>query len=122
MLKGFRDFLMRGNVVDLATAVIIGVAFNGVVDGLIKGIIDPLIAVLAPGEVKDLQNALVFGPFHVGLVLSALVNFVLKAGVVSFFILRPFASFAAKLAAAPAPPPADVLLLTEIRDLLKDKK
>jgi len=122
MLKGFRDFLMRGNVVELATAVIIGAAFSGVVDGLIKGIIDPLIAVLAPGEVKDLQNALVFGPFHVGLVLSALINFVLKAAVVYFFILRPFANFAAKLAAAPAPLPADVVLLTEIRDLLKDKK
>ena len=122
MLKGFRDFLMRGNVVELATAVIIGVAFNGVVDGLIKGIIDPLIAVLAPGEVKDLQNALVFGPFHIGLVLSAFVNFVLKAGVVYFFIVRPFANVAAKLAAAPPPPAADVQLLTEIRDLLKDKK
>ena len=122
MLKGFRDFLMRGNVVELATAVIIGVAFNGVVDGLIKGIIDPLIAVLAPGEVKDLQNALVFGPFHVGLVLSGLINFVLKAGVVYFFIVRPFANVAAKLAAAPAPPPADVQLLGEIRDLLKNRK
>ena len=122
MLKGFRDFLMRGNVVDLATAVIIGVAFNGVVDGLIKGIIDPLIAVLAPGDVKDLQNALVLGPFHIGLVLSALINFVLKAGVVYFFIVRPFAGVAAKLAAAPAPPPADVQLLTEIRDLLQKQK
>ena len=122
MLKGFRDFLMRGNVVELATAVIIGVAFNAVVDGLIKGIIDPLIAVFAPGDVKDLQNALVLGPFHVGLVLSALVNFVLKAGVVYFFIVRPFARFAARLAAAPPPPPADVALLTEIRDLLKERK
>ena len=122
MFKGFRDFLMRGNVVELATAVIIGAAFGGVVDGLIKGVIDPLIAVFAPGEVKDLQNALVFGPFHIGLVLSALINFVLKAGVVYFFIVRPFARFAARLAAAPAPPPADVQLLTEIRDLLKDRK
>jgi large conductance mechanosensitive channel len=122
MLRGFRDFLMRGNVVELATAVIIGVAFNGVVDGLIKGIIDPLIAIFAPGEVKDLQNALVFGPFHIGLVLSALINFVLKAAVVYFFIVRPFASFTAKLAAAPPPPPADVVLLTEIRDLLTDRK
>jgi large conductance mechanosensitive channel len=122
MLKGFRDFLTRGNVVELATAVIVGAAFNGVVDGLIKGIIDPLIAVFAPGEVKDLQNALVLGPFHIGLVLSALVNFVLKAAVVYFFIVRPFARFAAKLAAAPAPPPADVQLLTEIRDLLRDRK
>lgn len=121
MLKGFRDFLMRGNVVELATAVIIGAAFNGVVDGLIKGIIDPLIAALAPGEVKDLQHALVLGPFQVGLVLSAIVNFLMKAAVVYFFIVRPFASLATKLAAA-TPPPPQVQLLTEIRDLLKDKK
>jgi large conductance mechanosensitive channel len=121
VLKGFRDFLMRGNVVELATAVIIGAAFGGVVDGLIKGIIDPLIAMLSPGEVKDLQHALVVGPFQVGLVLSALVNFVLKAGVVYFFIVRPFASFSAKLAAA-TPPPPQVQLLTEIRDLLQKQK
>lgn len=124
MFKGFRDFLMRGNVVELATAVIIGAAFGGVVDGLIKGVIDPLIAVLAPGEVKQLENALLVGPFKIGLVLSAIINFVLKAGVVYFFILKPFANFAARLAAAPAPPappPAEVVLLTEIRDLLKTK-
>jgi large conductance mechanosensitive channel len=121
MFKGFRDFLMRGNVVELATAVIIGAAFNGVVDGLIKGIIDPLIAAFAPGDIKQMENALVFGPFHVGLVLSALINFVLKAAVVYFFIVRPFASLSAKLAAA-SPPPPQVQLLGEIRDLLKDRK
>ena len=70
MFKGFRDFLLRGNVVDLATAVIIGVAFNGVVDGVIKGIIDPLIALLSPGAVKDLETALLLGPFKIGLLLS----------------------------------------------------
>jgi large conductance mechanosensitive channel len=122
MLKGFRDFLMRGNVVELATAVIIGAAFGGVVDGLIKGIIDPLIAVFAPGDVKQLEAALLLGPFKIGLVVSALINFVLKAAVVYFFIVRPFARFAAKLAAAPPPPPADVVLLAEIRDLLKAEK
>jgi large conductance mechanosensitive channel len=122
MFKGFRDFLMRGNVVELATAVIIGVAFGGVVDGLIKGIIDPLIAVFAPGDVKELENALLLGPFKIGLVLSALINFVLKAGVVYFFIVRPFANLAAKVAAAAPPPPADVQLLTEIRDLLKERR
>ena len=119
MLKGFRDFLMRGNVVELATAVIIGAAFGGVIDGLIKGVIDPLIAIFAPGEVKQLENALVIGPFKFGLVLSSLVNFVLKAGVVYFFIVRPFAQLAARLAAKAPPPPAEVQLLTEIRDLLK---
>jgi large conductance mechanosensitive channel len=122
MLKGFRDFLMRGNVVDLATAVIIGAAFGGVVDGMIKGIIDPLIAVLAPGEVKQLENALVLGPFKIGLLVSAFVNFVLKAAVVYFFIVKPFARLSARLVAAAAPPPADVQLLTEIRDLLKERK
>ena len=122
MFKGFRDFLMRGNVVELATAVIIGAAFGGVVDGLIKGIIDPLIAVFAPGDVKQLENALLLGPFKIGLVLSAFINFVLKAGVVYFFIVRPFANLAAKVAAAAPPPPADVQLLTEIRDLLKERK
>jgi len=122
MLKGFRDFLMRGNVVELAVAVIIGAAFSGVVDGLIKGIIDPLIALFAPGDVKALETALVLGPFRLGLVISAVINFVMKAGVVYFFIVRPFARLAAKLA-APAPgPSASEKLLTEIRDLLAARK
>ena len=125
MLKGFRDFLMRGNVVELAVAVIIGAAFNGVVDGLIKGIIDPLIAALAPGDVKALENALVLGPFRIGLVLSAVVNFLTKAAVVYFLIVRPFSALVARLAKAPAAPaatPADVVLLGEIRDLLRERK
>jgi large conductance mechanosensitive channel len=120
MVKGFRDFLTRGNVVELATAVIIGAAFTGGVDGLIKGIVDPLIAALSPGDVKQLENAFVFGPFHVGLVLSAFVNFLLKAAVVYFLIVRPFSTVAAKLAALSAPPP-DVQLLMEIRDLLRTR-
>jgi large conductance mechanosensitive channel len=122
MLKGFREFLMRGNIIELAVAVIVGVAFNGVVDGVIKGIIDPLIALLAPGQMKDLESALLLGPFKVGLVLSAIVNFVVKAGVVYFLIVRPFASLAARMAPAAPPTPADVVLLTEIRDILKERK
>jgi large conductance mechanosensitive channel len=125
MLKGFRDFLMRGNVVELAVAVIIGAAFNGVVDGLIKGIIDPLIAALAPGDVKALENAVVLGPFRIGLVLSAIVTFLTKAAVVYFLIVRTFSALASRLAkapAAPAPPSAEVVLLGEIRDLLRERK
>ncbi len=121
MLKGFRDFLMRGNVVDLAVAVIIGVAFNDVVNSLVKGIIDPLIALLAPGAIKDLQNALLLGPFKIGLVLSAVINFLVKAGVVYFFIVQPFSRLAARFAPAAATPP-DVVLLTEIRDILKQQR
>jgi large conductance mechanosensitive channel len=121
MLKGFRDFLMRGNVVELAVAVIIGAAFSGVVDGLIKGIIDPLIAAFSPGDVKALETALVAGPFKLGLVISALVNFVIKAGVVYFLIVRPFVALAARLAPTPAPT-ASEKVLTEIRDLLAARK
>ncbi len=121
MFKGFREFLLRGNVVDLATAVIIGVAFNGVVDGVIKGLIDPLIALLSPGAVKDLQNALLLGPFKIGLVLSAIINFLIKAAVVYFFVVQPFARFAARFAPKAAGPAADVVLLTEIRDLAKQE-
>src|SRR5262245_56077712 len=120
MLKGFRDFLMRGNVVELATAVIIGAAFGAVVDGLIKGVIDPLIAALAPGDVKQLENAFVLGPLHFGLVISAFINFLLKAAVVYFLIVRPFSEISGRLAAKSAPPP-DVQLLAEIRDLLKER-
>jgi large conductance mechanosensitive channel len=121
MLKGFRDFLMRGNIVDLAVAVIIGVAFNDVVNGLIKGIIDPLIALLAPGQIKDLETALLLGPFKIGMVLSAVINFVVKAGVVYFLVVQPFSRLAARFAPAAATPPTEVLL-TEIRDLLKREK
>jgi large conductance mechanosensitive channel len=121
MFKGFRDFLLRGNVVDLATAVIIGVAFNGVVDGVIKGIIDPLIALLSPDATKGLETALLLGPFKIGLVLSAIINFLIKAGVVYFFIVQPFSRFAAKLAPKAGGPPDDVVLLTEIRDLMKQE-
>jgi len=121
MLKGFRDFLMRGNIVDLAVAVIIGVAFNDVVNGLIKGIIDPLIGLLSPGDVKALETALLLGPFKIGLVLSAVVNFVVKAGVVYFLIIQPFSRLAARFAPAAATP-ADVVLLGEIRDILKRRQ
>ena len=122
MLKGFRDFLMRGNVVDLAVAVVIGVAFSGVVDAFIEAVVDPLIVSLAPQQ--KLDQAFVVGPFKIGLLLSAVLAFVTKAAVVYFFIVRPFRNMAARLAPAPAPaaPPADVQLLTEIRDLLKDRQ
>jgi large conductance mechanosensitive channel len=84
-----------------------------------------LIATLAPGDVKALENAIVLGPFRIGLVVSAILNFLTKAAVVYFLIVRPFSALVARLAAAPPVPaatPADVQLLGEIRDLLRDRK
>ena len=117
MLKGFRDFILKGNVIDLAVAVVIGAAFTGVVDALVAGFIDPLIVATVP-NVDNLADAWLIGPFKLGLIISALINFLAKAFVVYFFIVRPFSNMAAKFAPK-AGTPADVALLTEIRDLLK---
>ncbi len=119
MFKGFRDFVLRGNVVDLAVAVVIGAAFGQVVDGFIAAFIDPLIAILLGSAGEELAS-IVFGNFPIGLFLSALVTFLLKAAVVYFFIVRPFGDLAAKYAPRPEPTD-DVKLLTEIRDLQRQQ-
>jgi large conductance mechanosensitive channel len=124
MLQGFRAFLLRGNVVDLAVAVVIGAAFSGVIDGFMAAFIDPLLALILGGGGEALA-AVTLGVFPVGLFLSAVVNFVLKAAVLYFFVVRPFSAWAARLAAQPAAPPApteDQKLLGEIRDLLKERR
>ena len=119
MLEGFRNFLLRGNVVELAVAVIIGGAFGKIVEGFLKAIVNPLIALMfgSADPAKSFETIAV-GPFPLGVLISAIVNFVLIAGVVYFFLVRPFGELAAKMAAN-NPPPPDVALLTEIRDLLK---
>jgi large conductance mechanosensitive channel len=124
MLQGFRAFLLRGNVVDLAVAVVIGAAFAGVIDGFTAAFIDPLLALILGGSGEALA-AVTLGVFPIGLFLSAVVNFVLKAAVLYFFVIRPFSAWATRLADQPAAPPApteDQKLLGEIRDLLKERR
>lgn len=120
MLQGFRAFLLRGNVVDLAVAVVIGAAFTGVIDGFTAAFIDPLIAFILGGS-GDALAMVVVGIFPIGLFLSAVVNFVLKAAVLYFFVVRPFSAWAAQFAPPPptSGPTPDQQLLAEIRDLLK---
>lgn len=119
-MSGFRDFLFRGNVVDLAVAVIIGGAFGKVVEGFMKAFIEPLIAILLGGAGQGLDKVML-GGFPVGLFLAALLNFVLVALVVYIFIVKPLSGYAAKLAPKAAGPAEDVVLLREIRDLLKSR-
>lgn len=124
MFKGFRDFIMRGNVVDLAVAVVIGAAFGEVINGFIASFVDPLILMLLSFTgATDIASAMV-GIFPIGIFLSAVINFILKAAVIYFLIVQPMAALMARKAAEPAPPaapPADVQLLGEIRDLLKQR-
>ena len=120
MLKGFRDFAARGNVVDLAVGVIIGAAFGGIVDSLVKDLITPVIGLL--GGTPDF-SALKAGPINVGNFINAVIAFLIKAAGLYFLIVLPFNRFTSKPVEPPPPPPPspEVVLLGEIRDLLKAK-
>ncbi len=115
MLKGFRDFIARGNVLDLAVGVIIGAAFSGIVDSLVKDLITPIIGMA--GGTPDF-SALKIGSINIGNFINAVISFLIKAAGLYFLIIVPFNRFAKKLAAAPAPPPPSELYLKEIRDAL----
>ncbi|MFN8078202.1 MAG: large conductance mechanosensitive channel protein MscL [Kineosporiaceae bacterium] len=128
MIKGFREFLMRGNVVDLAVAVVIGGAFAKVVEGLLNGLINPLIAAVFGSP--NLDNVGTFdlngAHFSIGVLLTALINFVIIAGAIYFFVVTPMQRVMARVnrnkEEAAAETPADVALLTEIRDLLRTNR
>lgn len=115
MLKGFRDFIARGNVLDLAVGVIIGAAFGAIVDSLVKDLIAPIIGMA--GGTPDF-SALKVGPVAVGNFVNAVIAFLIKAAGLYFLIIVPFNRFANKLAAAPPPPSPSELYLKDIRDAL----
>lgn len=121
----FKQFALKGNVIDLAIGVIIGAAFAKIVDSLVKHIIMPLIAVVLPGEQGYLGWKWVINGKDVpyGLFLGEVVNFLLVALALYIFIVK-FLGFVLRskkeeAVAAPPPPTRDQELLAEIRDLLK---
>lgn len=120
MLKEFRDFLNRGSVIDLAVAVVIGGAFGAIITSLVNDLIMPLIGIIIGGiNFTGLILTVGTAELKYGNFLQALVNFLIIAFVV-FQVVRAYNKLREKKPApAPAAPPADVLLLTEIRDLLK---
>jgi len=120
MIKEFKEFAMKGNIVDLAVAVIIGGAFGKIVTALTDTIIMPIISlVLGKGGVQDLTVTVGNTVFPIGGFLQAIIDFILVAFVL-FLIIKAMNSFKKKEeAAAPPPPPEEVTLLREIRDALK---
>ena len=125
LVKEFKDFIMKGNVVDLAIAVIIGGAFGAIVNSLIADVITPLLLnpALDAAGVKDIA-ALTWGAVKYGNFLSAVISFLVIAFVL-FMIIKGFNATKKKDVAAPAAPvapPAQEILLAEIRDLLKAQK
>jgi large conductance mechanosensitive channel len=123
MLKDFKDFALKGNVVDLAVAVIIGAAFGAIVSSLVEDVVTPLL--LAPAlKAAHAENleALTWGTVKYGKFLAAIIKFVIIAFIL-FMLVKAMKRMQKKEAAAPAaapPPPAeDIVLLREIRDALK---
>jgi large conductance mechanosensitive channel len=123
MFKGFRDFIMRGNVVDLAIAVVIGVAFTALVGAVTDALIKPLIGVFLGGGRQGGTFTIRGQVFNVGAVITAIITFLITAAVVYFLIVVPMKKLADRRAKGdadvPTPAPSDeAVLLTEIRDLL----
>jgi large conductance mechanosensitive channel len=122
MLKGFKDFLLRGNVVDLAVAVVIGAAFTALVASFTASFLNPLIA-LATGGGKNGGKVEVNGQFFTyGLFINAVITFVLTAAIIYFVVVLPMKAIAERRKrgeeAGPVAP-TQVELLVEIRDLLR---
>jgi large conductance mechanosensitive channel len=123
MLKEFKAFAMKGNVVDLAVGVIIGAAFGTIVNSFIADVITPLLLkpALDAAQLSKLEDLTILGAVKYGKFLSATLNFIIVAFVL-FLIVKAMSAAKRKEEATPAPPPeipADIKLLTEIRDLLK---
>ncbi|MFP5347364.1 MAG: large conductance mechanosensitive channel protein MscL [Actinomycetes bacterium] len=129
MLKGFKDFLMRGNVVDLAVAVVIGAAFTAVVTAFTEKLLNPLIASFGGVKAQGLGFRIVSGNpatfLDFGAVITAIVNFVIVAAVVYFLVVLPMNRLSQRLKKGEEPevqaPTPDVLLLQEIRDILRTR-
>lgn len=123
MLKEFKAFAMRGNVIDLAIGVIIGGAFGKIVGSLIEDVITPLILkpALDAAHLSKLEELTIMGSVKYGNFLAAVINFLIIAFVLFLIIKGINATKKEEAAAAPPAPPADVVLLTEIRDLLRQK-
>ncbi len=122
MLKGFKEFLLRGNIVDLSVAVVIGTAFTALVTKFTDSIIQPLINRIGAGSDSDygiLRINIGGGQtIDLNVLLSAGINFVLVATVVYFLIVVPFSRFRKEKEVVAD---AEVVLLTEIRDLLANR-
>jgi large conductance mechanosensitive channel len=107
MLKGFRDFILRGNVVDLAVAVVIGAAFSGIVNSLVSDLINPAIAaIVQKPDFSYLVLTVHGGKIKYGNFLNAVIQFLLVAAAVYFFIVMPLGKLLAKFKPVPAAPPA----------------
>ena len=119
LIKEFKEFISRGNVLDMAVGVVIGSAFTAIVTSVVENLLTPIIALILG---KTDFSGITVGPFGIGAVINAIVTFLITAFVV-FWIVKVVNRLAPKKEEAPEEPkgPTTEELLTEIRDLLKEK-
>ena len=123
MLKGFKDFIMRGNVVDLAVGIVIGAAFTAVIAAFTSAFLKPTIQLVSGGEGVTAGAFRVRGvPFDWASFINACITFLITAAAIYFLVVLPLNRLAERRARGEEPPPAapseEVKLLTEIRDAL----
>lgn len=126
MLKEFRDFILRGNVIDLAVAVVIGAAFGAVIASAVENLFTPLIAaIVGEPDFSALDFTINDSVFRYGAFLNAVTTFLLIAAAIFFLVVKPVNAINDRRrrgeAAADEPTPEDIELLREIRDLLKQR-
>ena len=123
--KEFREFITRGNVIDLAVAVIIGLAFTAIINAIVSGLITPLIGMIGGNDFGDLDFTINGSTFEYGEVINAIIQFLLIAAAVFFFIVKPINMLNERRRQGEEPEPEELsdeaALLTEIRDLLRDR-
>lgn len=122
MIKGFRDFLLRGNVIDLSVAIVIGAAFTSLVNAFVHSFLTPLVGLVSGGGKFAGQFEINKQHFTWGAFLSQLIAFVLTAAVVYFVVVIPMRKLMERRARGEEPgpvAPTQVELLAEIRDLLR---
>ncbi len=129
MLKGFKDFLMRGNVIDLAVAVVIGTAFTAIVTSIADNLIRPIIAAIGGSEVTGLSWTIVGGNdasrIDFAKIITAVITFMIIASIVYFVFVLPMRTIQERRKRGEEPGPSEptnVEVLLEIRDLLRQQQ
>jgi large conductance mechanosensitive channel len=123
MLKGFREFIMRGNVIDLAVAVVVGTAFAALVAAFSKGLIQPIIGIFLGGGLTAGQVTINGQVIDFTLMINAIITFIITLAVIYFVFVVPMNKWRERKGDASVDvAPADIQLLEEIRDLLKQQR
>ena len=125
VFKEFKEFISRGNVVDLAVAVVIGAAFTAIVTSVVEGLITPLIGMIGGKDFRQMTFTVNNSVFSYGIVINAVIYFVSVSAVVFFLVVKPLNVLQERRRRGQEPPPEELsdeaALLTEIRDLLRSQ-